>query len=411
MTRHLLLAALVSCGTVGCFSSAEEGDGGVTTATASSTSTSTASSSTSASSATATHGAGTSGFSSLTASTTSASDSNSTFGINDAATASASTGRGGTSGTGSATIGSTTASSSAASNTNSTFGVNDAATASAATGRSGTLGSGTSGFGVSGTSGSSGTTGGLMLGSSCQIPQQGETDPCAALGLACVGLSPLSGSGTCQLPPQGYACEPTVGCAAGDLCEAFPDSPASCYQTCSGTTDCSMSYEICEDVGTSTSLCIPETCGPGSPTGGQYYAPCNVVGEGDGYCVPFTSGSQTFGLCFAGAPADAGLPESCVPYGRGDGGGLCPVGLFCYVDYETTGTQCQPFCGVVPVNGVAGPGCADGQFCVQSFGSLFGSCAPTCPVPDQPQSCPTGENCLVTGQAYGDGGQAFTCEP
>ena len=178
-----------------------------------------------------------------------------------------------------------------------------------------------------------------------------------------------------------------------------------CYQNCTTTADCDEAYETCQTAGAGPtgSLCIYESCT-------NFYGLCNVVGTNDGFCVPFSNPPQPdYGLCIAGAPVDAGLPSSCTSFGRG--GGLCPVGMFCYTDYETTGTQCQPFCGAQPVNGTAGPACANGELCVQDYGSLFGSCAPTCPVPDQSANCPAQENCLVTGQALPDGGPAYTCEP
>jgi hypothetical protein len=260
----------------------------------------------------------------------------------------------------------------------------------------------TSSSGGSQSSSSGGSSSGSLLGTTCAVAQNGQPDSCSPAGLACIGVSVVSTTGTCQLPTNGYACEPSVGCATGYSCVGSTGQ-TYCYQDCTTTNDCSAAYETCQSEGNGTSLCIYESCT-------NFYGLCNVIGTNDGFCVPFSNPPQAdYGLCIAGAPVDAGVPSSCTTFGRG--GGLCPVGMFCYTDYETTGTQCQPFCGAIPISGTTSPSCSGGEFCVQDYGSLFGSCAPTCPVPDVASNCPAQENCLVTGQALPDGGQAFTCEP
>ncbi len=270
----------------------------------------------------------------------------------------------------------------------------------------GSSGSGTTVMGSSGSGtivmSSSSSSGGSLLGTPCTVTQSGPDDACFAQGLACIGVSVVSATGTCQLPTNGYPCLASPGCATGESCVG-QTGQMYCYQDCTTTSDCSETYETCQAAGGGVSLCVAETCS-------NFYGLCNVIGTDDGYCVPFSDPpNPDYGLCIAGAPVDAGVPSSCTTFGRG--GGLCPVGMFCYTDYETTGTQCQPFCASVPINGAPGPSCSGGDFCVENYGNLFGSCAPTCPVPDVASNCPPQENCLVTGQALPDGGQAFTCEP
>jgi hypothetical protein len=394
---HGIVLASLAVGLSGCLGTAAENeDGGTTGATSGANGTG------GSSGAGGTNGAASSGGHANSSSAGTGAASNG--GVGPGTSAGSSAGVAGSSGSGSsggvsggatgATIGGTTGS---VVTTGTISGGSTGATVSSS-------GGGTSGGTITtGGESSGGTTGG-NAGSSCTVPGNGQPDPCASTGLACIGVSPVSATGTCQLPTDGYACQPSPGCATGNSCIGNAGQ-TYCYQDCTTTNDCSQAYETCQvaGAGPTGSVCIYETCT-------QFYAPCNVIGTDDGYCIPFSNPPQApYGLCMAGAPVDAGLPASCTTFGRA--GGLCPVGMFCYTDYETTGTQCEPFCGVEPVNGSVGPSCAAGQFCVQDYGSLYGSCAETCPVPDQASACPAQQNCLVTGQVYADGGPAYTCEP
>ena len=288
-----------------------------------------------------------------------------------------------------------------------------AAAAASGAGSSGTSGGSTTTGGATSSGTSTGATSGSTTGAApCQVPVDGETDPCFANGLAWHRTHGALGGGHLS------RCRPrTISVChgrrmRGEQCHLLPSAGAQagsvdyCFQDCATTSSCGLPFQTCYE-----GHCLFNECGPTIPGGGNYYGACQTTDGVAGVCLPFEDPTYgLYGACLVGASADAGAPAHCSQ--TSDGGDLCPLGTFCFIDYETTATECQPICEATPAGSdSAGPGCAAGQVCVKYPTADFGTCAPSCPVPDQAADCPPLDNCLVTGQTYPDGGLAYTCEP
>ncbi len=250
--------------------------------------------------------------------------------------------------------------------------------------------------------------GGPPLGSACTPPTTG-TDPCAASGLAC---TTSAGKSTCELPGLDQACLPAVGCAAGGSCVGVGTSTYACFQSCATTSDCANTSSSCQAYG-AQHICNGNLCGPDVPagytsSGAAYYAPCDSSVTGDGFCLPDQlTGLGLVGLCFAMAPADAGLPAQC-SINRDDAGALCPQGTFCLTNLATNHGACLPACAAAaPLLDGGLSGCAAGASCFPfgggaSFGVCLGPCA-------SQASCAAGLTCEGIAALGADAGDV--CAP
>jgi hypothetical protein len=237
-----------------------------------------------------------------------------------------------------------------------TSGASNGGTSAAATG--GSTGGGTTGGGSSGGS-SGGSTGSapITIGSACTIGigGGGETDTCTPVGLVCQ-ITGISTSGTCQLPGTGAACNTTFGCVSGDNCVAGAKG-STCVQSCTTTSDCSVLTDTCDATG---GTCTTNLCGPGTPNGTAYYAPCDATGTDDGVCLPVTTGGAngtTHGVCLASGSAAPYATCSATRSGTGTST-LCSAGNYCVALPAAAGgaSACFPLCSLGSMGGGTGPG-------------------------------------------------------
>jgi hypothetical protein len=193
----------------------------------------------------------------------------------------------------------------------------------------------------------------------------------------------LIGMGTCGPPEELDPCDPTVGCATSDLnCFSLTSTISFCLRSCSVLGDCPMLNTSCQNL-EGLSICFYNACGPGWPmvlpvSGASYYAPCNVVGTGDGYCIPAESPLGTVGVCLQGGSLDGGPCNAT----RIDGGAYCGVGAICAAIPDGGPSGCNPIC-MATQNGAVdgGPTCdAGGSVCANVYNAAFdfGQCLYTC---------------------------------
>ena len=236
-------------------------------------------------------------------------------------------------------------------------------------------------------------------GQPCTPPgSSGNPDSCAAddAGLFC-RIAP-DGGFNCLLPDQFQSCLPTPGCSAdlpGLVCEDIPAFGGQiCVAPCNSTAQCPGDATVCVD-SAGVYFCAYDFCGAasavgdGGPTNGTtFYAPCNNVGIDDGFCLPWSFGSLTLGLCFASGPLTAG-DTGCAENRAGGSGMLCQPGLSCVQSSSDLGTICAPICGGPTKAADGGPGCPSTQACYD-LEEPFGACFTPCTNPNQ---CAGGLSC------------------
>ena len=258
---------------------------------------------------------------------------------------------------------------------------------SAGQGSTGSAGSGSSGGATTGSASTStggGDAGGVVVGQTCD--SVAALDICAPAGLVCD-----SQSSTCQLPGELQECLSSPGCneAALTCLDGFASSQngsstiSLCVRPCSATGDCPQLFTNCLTDGP-YQFCFYDHCGPD----GGYFGPCASAASGDGTCLPYPSIST--GFCFGGGaqPVGATCSETRTDAGTGV---LCQTGLLCTDNSVGNGpaaTACTAICDTSadPI----GPVCGDGDICVPSPDTGFGTCLESC---GADVTCPQGTTC------------------
>jgi hypothetical protein len=308
---------------------------------------------------------------------------------------------GGSSGTGGLATGAASSSASASS-TSTSSGVTattSGGTSSGSTTASSSTGSATS-TGATTTGGATTTTGAttgapIGLGVPCQLGSDGS-DPCLTYGLYCTEQMTFM-PGTCQLPPPGLPCLPTVGCADNSTVCAGPYTVINgmswdvCVVKCLHTADCTDTTTFCD---ATVGACAPNPCGPGTNNGSTLWGPCGIDGVADaGTCFPYNGGGNS-GLCTAFGTVAANQP--CVFSRDGNSpADLCASDLTCIV-LGSGSSFCAGVCS--PPNSGVTLDCPTGADCDGEQGAV-GWCVDVCVAGAMPDPCPTplictGDGCL-----------------
>ncbi|HUB09589.1 MAG TPA: hypothetical protein VMB50_21470 [Myxococcales bacterium] len=272
----------------------------------------------------------------------------------------------------------------------STSGTASGSTSGAASGSSSGSGSGTAGTSTSG--GIAGSSSGSASSSSSSSGGAGTTG--AATGGSTGGpFTPVSNAGCVPGVAQEYAgCTTNADCACPLSCQTDPvlmesTTATVCLSPCATDSDCPDPTSFCMDGVCRTRQCAFAAGGTGQlADGGDFWAPCDAAGTGDGICLPV------------------------------GGGALDVIGICQLTGTLSLGAACSPL-----ADRDAGPGalCAQGTECLDDESAQFQTnppftCQAACDWQSTTNSCATGDVCILSpiagtedGQLRFGGGEAF----
>jgi len=226
----------------------------------------------------------------------------------------------------------------------------------------------------------------------CLPAQNGASDTCASLGLACDWNWYNPAAATCRKPREYDTCTKAVGCDSGFDCVSYYGK-SYCLQPCKKSGDCTSAYDYCEKQVQNHcwyNVCADPSTNPGARS--KYFKPCTASAPGDGFCLPTVSQDQSgqptdIGVCYQTGSALPG-GQCSMQAGRTRMSELCPQGQYCFPlmpDPLHVGEQlgqCRPPCNAAPQPDPVAT-CDATSTCIDMSGSTLaqarlGMCDQTC---------------------------------